>query len=576
MCNSTTTSASPLPTTLPLTKNHLSSDGNNNPTVLIKNIDSTPDNMRGWPSPVQVVEELREIWKISGPTTLTGLVLYSRSMISMLFLGYLGELELAGGSLSIGFANITGYSVLSGLAMGMEPICGQAFGARQPKIMGLVLQRTILLLLTASLPITLIWLNMKSILLWCGQDEQVSSVAHVFITSAVPDLIFLSFLHPLRIYLRAQNVTVPITCCSAASVALHLPINFVLVVRLRMGISGVALGMAWTNLNMLILMLAFVYFSKVYEGGGISECLTGWGQLLRLAVPSCVSVCLEWWWYELMILMCGLLANPKASVASMGILMQTTSFVYVFPSSLSLAVSTRVGNELGAGRPAKARNSALISIACSAVMALSALLFAVLVRHSWARLFTSDEEIMALTAAALPIMGFCELGNCPQTTACGVLRGSARPTVGAHINLGSFYLVGMPVAVFMGFLVGLGFPGFWIGLLAAQASCAVLMVYVLAKTDWMVQAERARQLTQADYYSSHHHIKPTYSSSSSSLFIDDDHDDDEKREVAHDDLEEILCVGGGDGIVKAAPFGLLETDPLIQTDGRSPPICLIN
>lgn len=58
---------------------------------------------------------------ISLPVIVTGLLLYLRSLISMQFLGFLGELELAGGSLSIGFANITGYSVISGLAMGMEP-----------------------------------------------------------------------------------------------------------------------------------------------------------------------------------------------------------------------------------------------------------------------------------------------------------------------------------------------------------------------------------------------------------------------------------------------------------------------
>ncbi|MCH97183.1 MATE efflux family protein 5-like, partial [Trifolium medium] len=87
-------------------------------------------------------------------------------MISMIFLGYLGEMELAGGSLSIGFANITGYSVISGLAMGMEPICGQAYGAKQWKILGLTLQRTVLLLLSTSIPISFIWFNMKRILLF--------------------------------------------------------------------------------------------------------------------------------------------------------------------------------------------------------------------------------------------------------------------------------------------------------------------------------------------------------------------------------------------------------------------------
>ncbi|PPE01237.1 hypothetical protein GOBAR_DD01731 [Gossypium barbadense] len=118
------------------------------------------------PTISEAMEEIKAIGKISGPTAISSLLLYSRAMISMLFLGYLGELELAGGSLAIGVANITGYSVISGLAMGMEPICGQAYGAKQWKLLGLTLQRTVLLLLSASIPISFMWANMKAILLW--------------------------------------------------------------------------------------------------------------------------------------------------------------------------------------------------------------------------------------------------------------------------------------------------------------------------------------------------------------------------------------------------------------------------
>jgi MATE family multidrug resistance protein len=73
-----------------------------------------------------------------------------------------------------------------------------------------------------------------------------------------------------------------------------------------------------------------------------------------------------------------------------------------------------------------------------------------------------------------------------------VLRGSARPTTGARINLGSFYAVGLPVALLLGLRIG--FVGLWCGLLAAQATCATLMLLVLGRTDWSLQARRAKQL----------------------------------------------------------------------------------
>ncbi|XP_020100315.1 protein DETOXIFICATION 48-like [Ananas comosus] len=423
-------------------------------------------------------------------------------VVSMVFLGTLGELPLAAGSLAIGFANITGYSVLSGLAMGMEPICGQAFGAGRPDLLALTLHRAVLLLLLASLPIALLWLFlMHRILLLSGQDPAIAGAARAFIACSVPDLVLLSFLHPLRIYLRAQSVTAPVAACSAASVLLHGPLNYLLVHRLRMGIAGVALASVLTNLNLFLSLLAFLLLLPNPNRRSCwllpgPDCLRGWSNLLRLAVPTCVSVCLEWWWYELMIVLCGLLANPTATVASMGILIQTTSLVYVFPSSLGLGASTRVGNELGAGRPARARRAALVALALAGATGLAAMAFAASVRHAWGRMFTSDADILRLTATALPIAGLCELGNCPQTAGCGVLRGSARPSAGAHINLGSFYLVGMPVAVGLAFVARMGFTGLWLGLLAAQASCAALMFYAVASTDWLLEVQKAKQLTQ--------------------------------------------------------------------------------
>ncbi|CAN6319437.1 unnamed protein product [Urochloa humidicola] len=445
--------------------------------------------------------EAASILRLSLPMIMTGLILYVRPMISMLFLGRLGELALAGGSLAIGFANISGYSVLSGLATGMEPVCGQAVGAGNLPLVGATMQRMVLLLLAVSVPVAFLWAHMEPLLLLAGQDAAIAAAAQRYILLCLPDLLFQSFLHPLRIYLRTQSINLPLTACAVLAVAMHLPINHLLVTVLGLGIGGVALASALANLNLVLLLLAYIYFSGVHRATGgfaISEKLfkdvTGWIRLARLAVESCASVCLEWWWYEIMILLCGLLANPKATVASMGVLIQTTSLLYIFPSSLSFGVSTRVGNELGANRPRAARAAARAGLALSALQGLASFAFAVSVRGSWARMFTSDASILALTASVLPILGLCELGNCPQTTGCGVLRGSARPKDGAHINLGAFYGVGTPVAVALAFWAGLGFRGLWLGLLAAQAACVAVMLVVISRTDWEKQAELAQVL----------------------------------------------------------------------------------
>lgn len=83
----------------------------------------------------------------------------------MLFMGRLGKEALAGGSLSIGVANITGYSIISGLAMGMDSISSQAYGAKQWPLMSQTLHRTIAILLSICVPISVLWLKIEPLLL---------------------------------------------------------------------------------------------------------------------------------------------------------------------------------------------------------------------------------------------------------------------------------------------------------------------------------------------------------------------------------------------------------------------------
>ncbi|XWS65598.1 hypothetical protein CRYUN_Cryun05aG0127300 [Craigia yunnanensis] len=448
-----------------------------------------------------VMEELTLLGQITFPLMISSLIFYSKSAISIFFLGHLGNIELAGGSLAMGFANITGYSVIKGLATGLEPICCQAYGAKKWAVLSQTFKQTLCLLLLASIPIILLWLNMEPILLSIGQDKTITSVAKVFITYSIPELLAQALLQPLRIFLRAQSLTLPITLSATFAMILNLPINYFLAIYLDLGVRGIALASACNILNLNLALLVYLFFTetaiKPWDGQVVTKCYRDWWPLVTLMGQSALSVCLEWWWYEIMVLLCGLINNPDTSVAAMGILLQTTGLLYVFPHSLSLSLSMRIGQELGAEAPAQARQTSIIGLIIAMVCGLLAFTFTVAVKDVWGKLYTSEPQVVALTSVVLPILGFCELGNCPQTAASGILVGSARPNVSACINFCSFYLVGLPVAAFAAFELKMGFLGLWFGLAAAQATCLCMMICTLVFTDWKHQAKRAKELTQA-------------------------------------------------------------------------------
>ncbi|KAK9758198.1 hypothetical protein RND81_01G214600 [Saponaria officinalis] len=453
------------------------------------------------PSFSQVIEEVKELWSMALPITLMNCLVYIRALVSVLFLGRLGSLQLAGGALSIGFTNITGYSILVGLSSALEPLCSQSHGSQNARLLSTSLRRMIVILFISIVPISFLWVNLGPILRVLGQDLEVTAMAELYCFYSLPDLITNSILQPLRVYLRSQGVSHPQMWCTLIAVVFHVPLNYWVVLVLGFGVQGVAVCSVVTNLNMGVMLVGYVYFREKKRGMSGNWGVGGWGvdgigPLLRLAVPSCLGICLEWWWYEIVTVLSGYLDHPKVDVAATGVLIQTTSLMYTVPMALAGCVSARVGNELGAGKPYKARLAAMVALSCAFLIGIMNVIWTIIFRKNWGELFTPDKTVTGLVASVMPLMGLCELGNCPQTTGCGILRGTARPAIGARINLGSFYFVGTPVAVGLAFWFKVGFSGLWYGLLSAQVACAVWVLYaVLGCTDWEAESLKARKLT---------------------------------------------------------------------------------
>ncbi|PWA53232.1 protein DETOXIFICATION 49 [Artemisia annua] len=212
-----------------------------------------------------------------------GFLVCGKSFTSTFVLGRIGELETAGGSLSNAITNITGFSVIYGLPMGMDGITPQTYGA-------------MLILLTTTIPITILWLNAKPVLIFAGQDVK-----------------------PIRIYLKAKEVTRPIIIGSVLALLTHVAING-LVLWFEFGIKGAALAVVVTDIVYLLALL--VYMHTTYDISirtfDFVECFAELTPILSLAIPSCWSACLEWWFHDLMIYLSGLLPkDTKANISAM-------------------------------------------------------------------------------------------------------------------------------------------------------------------------------------------------------------------------------------------------------------------
>lgn len=59
-----------------------------------------------------IIEELKRLVKLAAPLVTVNVLLFSLQLISLVFVGHLGELQLSGASMAISFASVTGFSLL--------------------------------------------------------------------------------------------------------------------------------------------------------------------------------------------------------------------------------------------------------------------------------------------------------------------------------------------------------------------------------------------------------------------------------------------------------------------------------
>lgn len=240
-----------------------------------------------------IAAEAKRLLRLAGPLVASCILQNVVQMISVMFVGHLGELPLAGASLATSVANVTGFSLLFGMASALDTLCGQAFGARQYGLLGVYMQRAMLVLGLACVPIAIVWANTGGILLLMGQDEDIAAEAGAYARWLIPSLVpYVPLVCHVR-FLQTQSIVVPVMLISGATALSHVFVCWALIYRAGMGSQGAALSGAVTYGVNLVMILLYVRFSSTCKRTWIGFSMEAFKELNRftkLAVPSAMMV----------------------------------------------------------------------------------------------------------------------------------------------------------------------------------------------------------------------------------------------------------------------------------------------
>uniref|UniRef100_A0A061RJN2 Protein DETOXIFICATION n=1 Tax=Tetraselmis sp. GSL018 TaxID=582737 RepID=A0A061RJN2_9CHLO len=217
-------------------------------------------------------------------------------------------------------------------------------------------------------------------------------------------------------------------------------------------------------------------------------------RIIRIAFPTTMLICLDWWTWETMILLAGLLPRPDVSVAVMGLGFNVVALFFMIPMSITGTSAIGIANFLGANQPKRARLAqamgivvclAIITVVCAGIYVF---------RNEIGSVYTDDPDVLGLLCEIMPLISIILWCDALQNIWTAALRGAGRQSIGAGISLSMLWFFGVPLAITLAFHYKIGVIGMWYGLLTAFVLQAVVMVTtVLSTINMDKEADKAQQ-----------------------------------------------------------------------------------
>ncbi|OLL24415.1 putative transporter [Neolecta irregularis DAH-3] len=290
-------------------------------------------------------------------------------------------------------------------------------------------------------------------------------------------------------FLQAQGIFSASTRVLFLTAPINVILNYILVWHPKIGFGFLGAPTAvcityWLQVVLLTLYIAYVNGKQAWCGFS-KRAFINWGLMIKLAIPGVIM----WAAFEVLALAAAFISSN--ALAAQSILGTTASILFQTPFAVAVAVSTRIGNLLGAGLVKPAKMAANVAIVMALILGLFTWAGLFLFRHNLGKLFTGDAKVVALVASVLPLSAVFEILDCFSAVAGGILRGTGKQKIGGYIV--AYYLLAMPVGLSLTFKLHWDLLGLWTGMLHALTLVVVVEMIVIFRTDWQRQADEATE-----------------------------------------------------------------------------------
>lgn len=434
-------------------------------------------------------EELRELWKLALPIAIAQAGQSLMGFVDTAVVSRAGTHALAAVGLSTAvFFALCSFAI--GLMMGVDPLVSQAIGARNvTRARSLLWQGSYLAILVGvvlAIPLVVV----PRLLPRFGVDFVELPEVRDYLTLRALSMPLLLLFITARAFLQATGRPRVLVVSTVLANLFNLGANIVFVFGgeglpaylgpLRqvpaMGVKGSALATLLACVVQWAIVAWAVHLTPTPGGKpSLRPVRADMLQALRVGLPIGLHIAAEVGVFSL----AGVLARwlGPESMSAHQIAISFGSVTFAMALGIGNAGSVRVGWAVGARNTPLARRSGMTAFASGAgFMTVSALMYALLPRQL-ATLMGAPAEVLPLVVPLLMVCAVFQISDGIQGVGAGVLRGAGETRFTFYANMVGHYLVGLPVALVLGFGLKLGVVGIWWGLCAGLTAVALALFW---------------------------------------------------------------------------------------------------
>lgn len=431
-------------------------------------------------------EQYRKNLALSIPVILTQVGQMVTQLADTMMVGQYGgedSLPLA----AVSFGSSMAFLILIGcigVALGLTPLVGERFAQGNKHECKSLLHNALIFYTLLGVLVGAAQYAATPLLYYLGQPVDVVDGAIPYYQMLAYSIPFMLFFFGFKSFLEGVGNTKVVMMITILANAMNVWFNYLFIYGHwglpEMGAEGAGLATTLSRAASAAMVFGYFLYKKQY-----ADYLKGFTlralrlervrRLLSIGLPIAGQMFLESSAFVGTAVMIGWLGELSLSANQIAITLGNCAFMVIL--SIGSAATIRISHCYGQRSKEELRLATHATYHLVLAWSLLASLVFILLRHDIPRLFTDNEEVIAITADLMFFVALYQLWDGMQNVSVGILRGLQDVKIIMPIAFAAYWLINLPAGYLLGIPGGMGASGFFLSYSFGLSAAALLMMW---------------------------------------------------------------------------------------------------